>query len=84
MTTTPLDFIISYLEKKGELPQDKTALQGCRYLDLGLVSSFEIINFIMELEDEFSISFTPEDTQSDQFRIIGGVATMITEKQAGN
>ena len=31
-------------------------------------------------EDKFDIEFSAEDTQSDEFRTIGGLVKMITDK----
>jgi acyl carrier protein len=80
MTLTPSEFIVQYMDKSGALPQKQELLLKCRYLDLGLISSFEIINFIMELEELFGINLTPEETQSDEFRTVGGVITMVEAK----
>lgn len=51
-----------------------------RYLDAGHIDSLSIINFIVDLEEEFGVSLAPEDTQSDEFRTIGGLATLIESK----
>ncbi|MEO5338921.1 MAG: acyl carrier protein [Magnetococcus sp. MYC-9] len=80
MIEEPVDFVISYLEKRGSLPQDRADLLRCRYLDLGLIGSLEIIGFILELEERFGIALSAEDTQSDAFRTIGGVAAMVKSK----
>ena len=54
-----------------------------RYLDMGLIDSFALINFILELEEAFDIELSPEDTQSDEFRYLGGLINLIDKKQNG-
>jgi len=63
----------------GETVQQKADL---RYLEAGLISSFELIQFIVGLEETFEIELAPEDTESDKFRTIGGIAELISEKIA--
>jgi len=72
-------FILKQLEKKAPLPPDKE-LPAYRYLDRGHVDSIGLVKFIFELEDEFGIELSPEDTQSDEFRTIGGLITLVNRK----
>ena len=51
-----------------------------RYLDAGHIDSLAIINFMIELEEKFNISLSPEDTQSDEFRYIEGLVKIIENK----
>ena len=80
MTTEPYQFIRDYLEREGEISMDKDEFLSCRYLEMGLISSFDIINFILEMEEAYHINFTPEDIQSDAFRTIDGLIHMIKSK----
>ena len=41
---------------------------------------FWILNIIMELETEFNIDLTAEDTESDNFRTPGGIVKIIETK----
>ncbi len=72
-------FLRRQLEKKAPLPPE-SALPEYRYLDRGHVDSLGLIKFIFEIEDEFQIQLSPEDTQSDEFRTVGGLAAMIRGK----
>lgn len=72
------------LEKKGLVPGDSEQEKlNYRYLDAGHVDSFSLIQFILELEDKFDISLSPEDTQSDKFRSIGGLIQIVEDKLQG-
>jgi len=79
-TLTPRDFILNRLERKAPLPTTGD-LDAYRYLDKGHVDSLGLIKFIFEIEDAFDITLTPEDTQSDAFRTVGGLAALIEAKR---
>ncbi len=81
MSDPVASFIHKQLEKKAPLPPED-ALPAYRYLDRGHVDSIGLIKFIFEIEDEFQIQFSPEETQSDEFRTIGGLITMINRKMS--
>ncbi|MBU1109295.1 MAG: acyl carrier protein [Candidatus Riflebacteria bacterium] len=74
-------FIYKQLEKKAPLPPEDT-IATYRYLDRGHVDSIGLIKFIFEIEDEFQIQFASEETQSDEFRTIGGLISIIRRKMA--
>lgn len=75
-------FLIAALERKrGPVPgADAAQQERYRYLDGGHVDSFGLLHFIMEIEAEYGITLTAEDTQSDEFRWIGGLAGLIAGK----
>ncbi|MEF3191930.1 MAG: acyl carrier protein [Campylobacterales bacterium] len=75
------EFIKSYLESRAPLNfATKEELLSCRYLDHGHIDSFGIINFIVALEEEFGITLESQDTESDEFRYVGGLVELIARK----
>jgi len=80
----PAEAIISVLERNGAIPgatvDDKLPY---RFLDKGHIDSLGIMGFIMEIEEIFNIELSPEDTQSDEFRSVGGLANLINKKING-
>ena len=50
-----LNFVIGFLEKKGKLPEDKMELLNYRYLDVGHIDSFGMVQLLMSIEEEFNI-----------------------------
>lgn len=75
--------VIELLERSEPLPGDD--LEGklaYRYLDAGHIDSFAIINLIVEIEDTFGVSLSTEATQSDTFRTVGGIVTLVSEQLA--
>tara|TARA_B100001964_G_scaffold13100_1_gene13705 strand:- start:209 stop:484 length:276 start_codon:yes stop_codon:yes gene_type:complete len=79
------EVIVSLLEKRGPL-QGNLDQEICnyRYLDVGHVDSLNIMQFILEIEESFDISLSAEDTQSDEFRTVGGVITLVERKRQLN
>ena len=75
------NIITSLLEKRGPVSgdSDKEKLDH-RFLESGYVDSFNLIQFILELENTFDITLTPEDTQSENFRSIGGLIQIVKAK----
>ena len=73
--------IITILERHGEISTPTEHEKNkYRYLDEGHIDSISIINFIIEIEEKFQILLLPEDTQSDEFRYIEGLSTLIENK----
>nr|WP_321271238.1 acyl carrier protein [uncultured Tolumonas sp.] len=80
MNNPILHFICDALNSRSPLKLDGNALLTYRYLDAKHLDSFGLIQFIVEIEDEFDIELTPEDTQSDEFRYVGGLVELISRK----
>jgi acyl carrier protein len=70
--------ITIYLQKYGNLPKDN--LLNFRYLDHGIIDSLNLIKFIFFLEKKFKIKIKSKDSESDEFRYIGGLIKLIFKK----
>jgi acyl carrier protein len=75
-----LKFFREYLEEIKPLNMSDEELLNYRYLDNHL-DSFGIMQFIMAVEEEFGITLDPQDTESEEFRTIGGVIEIIKRKK---
>ena len=79
------EVLVSLLEKRGPLQGNSDQeIRDYRYLDAGHVDSLNIMQFILEIEESFDISLLAEDTQSDEFRTIGGIITLVERKRQLN
>jgi acyl carrier protein len=74
-----IDFLWNYLNEIKPLEMSKEEFLKYRYLDNHL-DSFEIIQFILAIENEFNITLNPEDTESEEIRTIEGLAKIIEGK----
>lgn len=52
----------------------------CAFLDVGLIDSFNLLAFVIAIEDEFRITLDPNDLQSREFRTVGGLVGIIAAK----
>jgi D-alanine--poly(phosphoribitol) ligase subunit 2 len=78
MTQEIFIFIISLLEKHRPIPLETDAERlNYRYLEVAHIDSFGLNEFIMEIEDQFNIGLSAEDTQSEEFRSVGGLVQII-------
>tara|TARA_B100001105_G_scaffold249006_1_gene235412 strand:- start:193 stop:453 length:261 start_codon:yes stop_codon:yes gene_type:complete len=77
-----LTVLVDLLLERAELPDSKQSeYLTFRFLDAGIIDSFNLMQFIMEIEEEFDIELTPDDTQSEEFRTLGGLALIIDSKK---
>ena len=52
-------------------------LLNLRYLDIGHIDSLKLMSFIVNLENNFKIKISSKDTESENFRSIKGLITII-------
>jgi len=71
-------FVRGLLQKKARLPQGFD--DATDYIKAGIVDSIGIIKFILELESRFDIEIADTDLESDAFRSVQGLSSMITSK----
>jgi acyl carrier protein len=78
-----LDIQLKVLEFfRSKLPNYKdTEILKVNYIDEKTLDSISIIQMIAEFENYFEISFTQEDIQSDSFRTVSGLISLINNKK---
>ena len=70
--------IISWFKKKKKKISSKQD-----FLNENILDSFDLIDFVVFLEKEFSIKFDPEDFSNQSFPIIKDLAKIIKKKING-
>lgn len=73
------DFVISRLQKKYTI-DDSIDMETLNYVESGYVDSLGIIQFMVELEDEFGIEFTDEELADPAFKIVGELIKLVERK----
>jgi len=53
---------------------------NARYIDSGLIDSFDMINLIVYIEGTYNIKFSSHDFQDPRFFTISGLCELILEK----
>mgnify|MGYP001447906363 CR=1 FL=1 len=75
------DAVVDLLEKRGPMPEgSEQERREYSYIDAGHLDSFNTIQFILEIEERFNITLTPEDTTSDKFRTVNGLIQTVKDK----
>lgn len=75
-----INFLKEYFHTLGPLPEmnEKEFLQF--NFMISHIDSFGIISFLIAIEDKFCIELSAEDTESDEFRTVGGLIKIIQSK----
>jgi acyl carrier protein len=76
-------FVVKAIEKKSKLP-DNCDLDSFNFIDTGYIDSIGVIKFVIDIEAEFDIEIDESDIESSEFRIIGGLISIIQKKISGN
>ena len=77
-----LQQLVELLAQRANLSEiEEVDYHAFRFLDAGIIDSFGLMQFIMEIEEEFDIELTPDNTQSEEFRTLGGLALIIDSKK---
>ncbi len=77
MKESVFDYLKKYFENIGIVILDDKDFLKFNYLESDRIDSFEIIQLIVGIESEFKILIEANDTESDEFRTIGGLIKII-------
>ena len=73
------EFIVDYLQREYTISQD-VDIKKLNFVDEAYIDSLGMIKFIVELEDNFDITFTDEEIVSDEFKVVGTLTELIEKK----
>ena len=71
--------ILEFVEREYKLPDD-VDYDTFDFVESGYVDSMGLVQFVAILEDDFDIEFSAEELLSDEFKTIGGLEKIISEK----
>lgn len=78
------DFIIEYIQREYTIPDDIDII-NLNFVEEGYVDSLGLVQFIYTLEDEFGISFSDDDLQNPDIKVVGKLIAAVESKmEAGN
>ncbi len=75
------EFVLEHIQSEYDLPED-VDIDSFNYMENGYIDSVGIVSFVMEIEDEFGISFDDKELMDERFKVIGSLIEMIKEKMA--
>lgn len=73
------DFIINFIERDYSLPEDLD-LMNLNYAESGYVDSISMIQFIVEIEEEFNITFSNDELNDPDIKIVGKLIELVNSK----
>lgn len=77
------DFIIGILQKKYTIDKNIN-IETLNYVESGYVDSLGIIQFVVEIEDEFGIEFSDDELADPSFKIAGELIKLVERKVMNN
>ena len=73
------EFVLDYIQREYSLPEGIDVM-AFNYIDSGYIDSMGLIQFIATIEDEFGISFSDEELESDDVKVVGKFIALIEKK----
>lgn len=73
------EFIIDYIQREYTIPDDIDII-NLNFVEEGYVDSLGLVQFIYTLEDEFGISFSDDDLQKPEIKIVGKLIAIVENK----
>lgn len=71
-------WIVGWFSSRGKLRCSVQEALGIDYLQSGLLTSLEIVEFVSEIENRFGMQFSETEMQDPRFSTIGGIADLVT------
>lgn len=75
------DFVLHGIQHKYSIDTGVDVMK-LNYIEEGYVDSMGLIQFMVEIEDEFGIEFTDDEIASPKFKVVGELIAMIEKKVA--
>ena len=73
------EFIIEYIQREYTLPEDIDII-NLDFVEEGYVDSLGLFQFIYTLEDEFNISFSDDELQNPDIKVVGKLIAIVESK----
>lgn len=74
------EYVLDALQREYSF-KDGVDVDSINFIEEGYMDSLGLIQFIVELEDEFGIQFTEDEMNLLDFRRIGGLIELVERKQ---
>lgn len=76
------DFIIDYIQREYTVPNDVDII-NLNFVEQGYVDSLGLVQFVYTLEDEFGVTFSDEELQSPDIKVVGKLIAIVETKMEG-
>lgn len=76
-----IDWFISRAKARKDTSENNLdRLRQTDYFEAGWLTSMEVVEFVTEIEEKFSMQFSDRDLQDPRFVTIAGLAALILER----
>ena len=76
------EFVLELIQSEYSI-EGEDNLDEFNFVDSGFIDSIGLLAFMSDLEAEYGITFTDEELNSSEFRVIGTLVEMIKNKIDG-
>jgi len=73
------EYVLEALQREYSF-KEGADVDAINFIEEGYMDSLGLVQFIVELEDEFDIQFTDEELDSPDFKKVGGLIKLIEGK----
>ncbi len=60
---------------------NESIVDGVNLIEENIIDSFEVVNIVMELEEEFGIEIDAEEVVSENFETVDAITALVTKCQ---
>ena len=60
---------------------NESIVDGVNLIEENIIDSFEVVNIVMELEEEFDIEIDAEEVVSENFETVDAITTLVKKCQ---
>jgi len=71
------DWLTNWFIARGKIGNTPEALRDIDYFEAGWLTSMEVVEFVMEIEQRFGMQFSESDLQDPRFVTIAGLTELI-------
>lgn len=76
-----INWFVARAKLKGNASENQPeTLRQIDYFEAGWLTSMEVVEFVMEIEQKFAMQFSDRDLRDPNFVTIGGLAALILER----
>ena len=73
------DFVTDYIQREYTIPEDVDII-NLNFVEEGYVDSLGLIQFLYTLEDEFGISFSEDDLNNPDMKVVGKLISIVKSR----
>jgi acyl carrier protein len=74
------DWLTNWFVARAKIGSAPETMRNTDYFEAGWLTSMEVVEFVMQIEQHFGMQFSDRDLQDPRFVTIAGLADLILER----